>query len=740
MTSVSRPSVGSSTRVAWTTPGASNNYRGVRGELGRLGHAGESWDTLAFSLGLLPTLFVHGAALERVAEIFSTPVFTSAASWSKGAWVQHLPAWRAILADWDKVRRAFPGVLDPRHRRAFGLGSVHRHPLRGFGIDVAPLVSALIDRHQYRRSSDSAEQMLAARFGHLQAMLTAAAIDYRWLSGTTVDDYLDWMPDSRHEFNSFPIESHRACRAVRWLGKAAQAPFLERISQSSEPREFVREVRRWEADVTPADADLGSPKSDEDLQRQTYPAALCSYFSYWPSLLAGIDEVGRPASPNDRGEARGGRSAPDGQIPPDAGKGPKRQLSPSPTPPGTPAGGDSATGGGIAKEDDAPVRLPLVPVGQIDAILSGQKWRAMRAAMAATVTPFDLRYLAAHDADRVARHSLTHVEVALASSVPGHQDAENALLALLTLSLGQPPAVLSKLRLSAVQPSSSDAAALLSEGWNDTPVFSLDEALDLEIDAPVLLVRPEPHGGKAAGRPIDPSGHPPAAGEVIRGPDLWPAPVEAVAFLLPALRPDLAGTDAEVGEGRLKQTVRNLLVPACETGRLLWKYHRSSRTKALATNHRQPGTAMPTAPFQPVDTPDSAIGVRLFRSFEDAAAPSASARRSGVDMIEQRVTDFLNAIDDFPPPAGHERWSARLLQDLMPAHVEAATGDRTLAWLLSCDPAGSSQARMYYTQHTLARLAEVWMLAMHSAGLGVLAPPNESRRPVGGTSSERSGP
>ncbi|MEJ1936767.1 hypothetical protein WDZ92_41780, partial [Nostoc sp. NIES-2111] len=117
MTSVSRPSAGGSTRVAWTTPRTSNNYRAVRGELGRLGHAKESWDTLAFSLGLLPTLFVHGSALERVAEIFSAPVFTSAASWSKGEWVQHLPAWRAILGDWDKVRQSFAGVLDPHHRR-----------------------------------------------------------------------------------------------------------------------------------------------------------------------------------------------------------------------------------------------------------------------------------------------------------------------------------------------------------------------------------------------------------------------------------------------------------------------------------------------------------------------------------------------------------------------------------------------------------------------------------------------
>ena len=49
------------------------------------------------------------------------------------------------------MRRAFPGVLDPRHRRAFGV-RVRRHPLRGFGIDVAPLISVMINRHEYSQN------------------------------------------------------------------------------------------------------------------------------------------------------------------------------------------------------------------------------------------------------------------------------------------------------------------------------------------------------------------------------------------------------------------------------------------------------------------------------------------------------------------------------------------------------------------------------------------------------------
>lgn len=361
----------------------------------------------------------------------------------------------------------------------------------------------------------------------------------------------------------------------------------------------------------------------------------------------------------------------------------------------------------------------------------------MRAAMAATVTPFDLRYLATPDADRVARHGLARAEAALAAPVRGHHDAEDALLALLTLCLGQSPAVLSKLRLAAIQPSSADAASVRLQGWSDTPVFSLEEALDLQIDAPVLLVRPEKHPANAPGRPLDRHCRPMAVGSS----DLWPAPVEAVAFLVPAIQPSLAGTDAEVIEGRQKQTVRNLLIPAAETGRLLWKYHQSSMPKGPEASQREPWPAMPTIEGVGADEAfDRPTGIRLFRSFDDAAPPSTSAQRSGVSLTERRITDFLNSINGCSLPAGHERWSSRLLQDLMPAHVEAVTGDRTLAWLLSCDSAGASQARLYYTQHTLARLAEVWVQAMHSAGLGVLAAANDGRPPVAGTSSEGAPP
>lgn len=735
---MSRPPTSKSTRAtAWTTPRLSKNFQAVRSALVSCGHDGACFDRLAFSLGLLPTLSFHGPALHRVAELFAAPVFSNAVAWTKQAWVDELPAWRALLADWANVRLELSkrhGFLDQRRR--LSLDSVHRHPLLKRGMDVSPLVSVLVVRHRYCDSDDAAQLALSHRFDHLQGMLTAAAIDYRWASGATVDQYLDWLPDSRHEFHSFPAESHRACRTVRWLSEAKQGPLLQSMSENSNPAQFVKELRRWEAGVTPTDTgrSTGKVESAEDAQRRTYPNALATYFSHWSAIVADGLTAGRQESSGQCGDEH------DGQGPPAAGKAPKSQPSPSPSPGATPTGGDSAAGGGIAKADDEPVRLPLVPPGQIDALLSGQKWRAMRAAMAATVTPFDLRYVSASDADRVARLGLTRAEAALASSVRNPQDAEDALLALLILALGQPPAVLSKVRLAAVQRSSAEAETLRTQGWKDTPVFSLDDALNLQIGAPVLLVRPEPPPVNAPGRPLDQSVHPAALGAILRQ-NVWPAPVEAVAFLVPALQPNLAGTDAEVVEGRPKQTVRNLLVPAGETGRSLWNYHLSSKTKPSGANHREPWPPTPTAAAALFfDTPDSATGVKLFRSFDDTAAPSTSAQRSTADMTEQRVTDFLNAINGCAPPAGHERWSTRLLQNLMPAHVEAVTGDRTLAWLLSCDPAGSNQARLYYTQHSLVRLAEVWMQAMHSAGLGMLVSANDGRSPVAGTSSEGAPP
>ncbi len=714
-------------RASWTTPRASKKYQQIQAELVGLGHSGADWDALAFSLGLLPNLFAHGRALQRVAELFATPVFLSAATWTKQAWVQKLPAWRRMLTDWEKVRRSLPrsdSFLDPR--RAFDFNNPRKHPLRMFGIDTAPLVSVLMVRHEYSASEDPARLALAARFDHLQAMLTAAAIDFTWASSASVDAYLDWQPDSRHSFSAFPVEPHRACRTVRWLSEAPQAPLLETLGQSADPREFVLEMRKWKLDVTPAAPDAAAPQvaSPKDVQHRAYPVALSSYLDHWPEILDGVALVDRPVKTGGGGGSGGGGTAVEGFVPPDNVAAPGQQPDSSPSPGGKAPLGNAAPGGGIANEDVAPIRLPLVSVGQIDALTSAQKWRAMRAAMGDTVTPHDIRYLQATDAHRIALHAFAHAEAALAQPVDDRQRAEDALLALLTLALAQPPAVLSKTGLAIIQPTTSDADAAQLRWWNDAPALSLQDALELQIEAPVLLAWPELHPTDEPPWLLDGFDRAISAAEHIDGQHPRPAPGEAVAFLLPAIEPTLAGAESDAigGPGRPRQTVRNLLIPAGPTGNLLLRLHRNGRPRPWF--NRQPETRpASTAAFETSTDRDhpQIAPVPLFRSFDDPTRAEA-AEGASADVAERRMADFLNGADGCAPPPGHERWSVRLLQDLMPAHVEASTGDRTLAWLLSCDPTGSNQARLYYTQHTLARLGQAWLQAVHAAGLGVLAP------------------
>ncbi len=723
MGNTSKPSPGTSTK--WQTPRASENFQNVRAELIKLGHAGQAWDSLAFSLGLLPTLFAHGRALQRIAELFATPVFQDAPKWTKRRWVDQLPSWQAMLADWEAVRARLsaPGsFLDPR--RAIDSTNARRHPLRRFGIDVAPLVSALIVRHEYSNSRDSLRLAISGRFDHLQAMFTAAAIEYRWASGATVDGYLDWRPDSRHEFCSHPIESQRACRTVRWLSEVPQAPLLESMGRASEPRKFLRELRQWESTVTPDDAarDPPPPGSADEFHRRTYPSALTSYLDYWPEILSGVTLAERPERTGGGGSGGGGAGV-EGYVPgiapaaaaeaaaPGKSLGELPHLTSLAEHEGTSTTEDTAPVGGIADEDVAPVRLPLVSPSEIDAILSGQKWRAMRAAMADTVTPFDIRYLPASDADRLARHALALAEAALAPSLKGPNAAEEPMLVLLTLALGQPPAILAKTRLAVVHPTAMDAKVARSRAWSRAPVVCLEEALNLQLDAPLLLVWP---GSRATDEKSD---------ESIDGQHPWPLPSDAIGFLIPAVRPHLASSDSSDAEFPLnsRQVVRNLLIPAGAVGRLLATYHRSGGPHSLDWNRLHVRSEQRAARNAlPESESAEAVGLQLFRSFDAKTSKSSSAARLAAEVIEQRVADFLNGAAGCPPPPGHVRWSVQLLQELIPAHIEATSGDRTLAWLLACDPSASSQARLYYTQHTLARLSTAWVRAMHSAGLEVL--------------------
>lgn len=730
-------------KTKWTSPRNSENFQRVRAELLQLGHAGQTWDTLAFSLGLLPTLLVHGLALERVAELFGTPVFRNASSWTSQDWIKHIPAWQLMLADWEEVRRRLSGdksFLDP-HRKS-NSDNPRRHPLRGYGIDVAPLVSTLIVRHEHSQSDDAQLRSLAGRFNHLQAMLTAAAIDYRWASRASVESYLDWIPDSRHEFRAYPIESHRACRTVRWLSEANQAQLLQTMGQASEPRRFLQELLNWEKDITPdeQEADPHKLETAEDLHRRTYPPALTSYMSYWSSIMRGEDLGERRVRSGGGSGSGGGGTSVEGYVPPieQADAAAKKPSSPAASVTAPPSSGASF-GSDLPDEDISPIRLPLVQPDRINATLSGQKWGVMRAAMADTVTPFDIRFLSHSDAARLARFASSQAKSALTSLNRVADRAEEALLALLTLALGQPPAVLAKARIATIERGPTGATPARTPLGNGARVLTLEEAVDISIEAPVLLVSPpeaqpiEPpwliktlDEAKASSSAVD--GHHPTS------------PLEPIGFLIPAVKPKLAGDGAgnSAQPANLRQTVRNLLIPAGEIGPLLIAHHLNNRLRrGQQGSSSDPDQSVTASGVSPSDEAGNEIGSRLFGSFGEWASSESSPGQSTSDVVEKRISDFLNDDAGCAPPPGYDHWPVRLLRNLLPAHIEATTGDRTSVWLLTSDPAGSSQARLYYTQHTLERLAKAWHLAMDSAGLSLLAKKSSpGAAPVASTSGQ----
>ncbi|MCB9610436.1 MAG: tyrosine-type recombinase/integrase [Polyangiaceae bacterium] len=715
----------------WDTPRTSKAYQRVRAEVVKLGHTGEAWDTLAFSLGLLPTLASHGPALQRVSELLEAPVFQKASDWAAGTWVDQIQPWRAILADWPKVRAAFRGsdsFLDPR--LSFEARANRRNPLRGRGMDVAPLASCLVVRHEFQTSSDPARKALAVQFDHLQAMFMAAAIDFRWASGVEVQAYLDWQPDGRHEFASHPIESHRACRALRWLSESPQAGILDGVGDATDPTVFMRQLFRWEAQVVPSEqvASASEPESLEEQRRRTYPSALTSYLAYWPEIRA-RRKIGFSNSPAPGGGGGGGGGATgpgvEGFIAPHppAGDGKSQAQASQPSGPTGSTPDDPAGGlGGLSVDEVRPLQLPLVPAGEIDARLARQKWQAMRAAMSDTVTPFDLRNLSYADADRLARHLVGAARLALAEEAPDLQTLEDDLVALLVLALGQDPEIVSQVGLVFLESSPAEVEAARAPNWYQAPVVCLEQALQLPIDVPVLLVW----------RDVPPSDLPPWE-EAERTVDadaeqrLAPSPWQAIAFLIPALQPLRASADTKddaARGGQAEQTARNILIPAGVVGTLLADHFKRmhpsrvtgaepwTKIESLLGNGR-PSTASAETP------------ARIISSYGLPAEPPP-VTAVGPTPAAARVEALLNGDAGCAPPPGYDKWTVRLLKDLLAVYLEARSGDRTLAWMVTCNRAGETQARLYYTQHTLKKLAGAWQDAIAASGLVVLLDPESS--------------
>lgn len=701
----------------WKSPRDSAAFQAVRAASIACGHDGDTWDSLAFTLGMLPNLRAHGPALQRAASLLQAPIFLKADQWAPPEVTQRLPGWQRLVADWGAIVAACPklrGALHPALPVQAGMR--RRHPLRGHGIQVAPLVSVLIVGHPFPMEGHPGSH-LARRFVHVQSMLLAAWIHQRWTSPATVEQYLDWTPDGRGEFAPHPIGAGPACRTARWLSEQRRPDLFKSISDSSSPLPFVKSMQRWADEVTPAPRPLNAerPESNEELHLRTYPSALASYFGHWADTFRSRVAGKVVAAQGSRGgSGTGGGAAVDGFIGrPDAPPAPPVvNAPPEQPPPPTSTGPHDGEGsrypdGAIAGDDDRSVELPLVKPSEIDGLLSRQKWGAMRAAMRDTVTPFDIRHLTPVDANAVATHALEQARAAINSQSSNSAVAEDALLTLMTLVLGQSPELLCQTRLCLLSSNETGKSAPATQLRDRPPTLTLEQALNLKTTAPILLVRPRddttatgawPNGTRGFGREVIG----PTSIEAGR-----PGLPTAIAFLVPAITPQLAGqVDLSAPETERGQTVRNLLLPAGAVGELLAAHSRQQ--------WRQGSKPDSAAPYQESQAP----GLPLFRTVEPSEANDPKA-------IRRRVADFLNGgrgVERLEPPHGFEAWSSDLLQRVLPAHIEARTGDRTQVWLLSADVAGATQARLYYTQHTLLRLSQTWVDAMHSAGLQVLLP------------------
>src|ERR1700744_4662224 len=150
-------------------PAASQQYQEVRELLVSRHHAGEDWDSLAFSLALLPNLHGHHRVLTKLQKVLASPVFQTAEQWAHGAWIQNIPRWQRLVGDWEPVRDAIAKKatwLDPPLRRS-GRDRSWSHPMRGHGMKVSPLASALVVRHAFENDPSATQEALALRFAHL---------------------------------------------------------------------------------------------------------------------------------------------------------------------------------------------------------------------------------------------------------------------------------------------------------------------------------------------------------------------------------------------------------------------------------------------------------------------------------------------------------------------------------------------------------------------------------------------
>ncbi|MEY3286753.1 MAG: hypothetical protein RL500_1483, partial [Pseudomonadota bacterium] len=706
-----------------SAPLDSAEYLQVRKLLQELGHRQESWDALSFSLSLLPSLRAHGAVLERFGQILDTPLF-GATEWADGSWTRYVLAWRRLLRDWGDVRTTVakeclapaPNWLDvPKQLNEDG----HvRNPLRRHGISIAPLASLLVTQHEFSAHPSSDRRAIAHKFNHLQTMLTAACIELRWASQRTVQEYLSFAPTRHVEFAAHPTSAAPACLAARWLGEAAQAGLLDRFTLDPDPRTYVGSLAALEEELSAAASSKTSNTSGSKprlTRSQVRMRALVGYLTHWLQLLEGAEQgPKRKRRSGETSPSRPGVTGVDGYIPPDPGRPTVDSAGPDLDFDGNGDEGDEGASGGLPYEDISQPSLPQVSPDKVKGALSKLKWQGMQAEMAATILPWDLRFLAPADADNLALSAIHALDSDRGRWSPTLQSTRaDALLTLMTLSLGQDPDQLVNCRIVLLARSEEAHTSRMSglPAVLERSACSLEQALFKPVDHPVLLVS----------RSLVPNvSRPPSAKEreaahfegLITGePPAPDHPLVAVAFLIPAIRPRLSAESqaTDLPSQAAGSPVLNLVLPAGETGRRLladWSRRQSLTTTEALRNGgsgfvKREEYQAPASP--PAPRPWGVAALDLLE--DEPASPRA------------RVERFLATV---PPPAGHDHWPVRLLQQQLGCHIEAATGDRTLAWLVTRRTEAEGEARLYYTQHRLERLVRAYGEGLSHAGLSRL--------------------
>jgi integrase len=737
----------------WLSPAQCTEYQRVRALYESHHMAGPRWDELCSVIVALPTLLGHHRVFERLDKVLQAPVIQELRRWSAVTWLPRVEIWRDLLQAWPGIREEYvakqaaakPCLSDldptrpPRDRRAPDAW----HPMKQHGLTAAPLSGVLWIRHAFLDKPDPAQRDVARRFEHLQTMMTVLVIQMKWNSGRAPQDYVQHTPLGSHEFAPLPISIAPACRAARWLALSGQAGYVAELPDNDQPLDYALEMSGWADDLA---ASLPDDQRELTRRAREYSRSLAAFFDYFRKLLepgynperARRTRFGRPHKPGEIG--------PDTAVSPINWSGTAAQApSSSSQAPNSPKAIDlegwedpslsADRAAGLAQDDLEGLVLPLVSQDKIERCVSATKWGAMRAATASVVLPWPLNRYTPEQVAALATQAAQTIAAGEASPQSSLL-ADGALLALMTLATGRSPSLLAELRAVRITypaPGAETGQPLTSQAPSAEVVDRLRTLVRTPLAAPLLVVVDQQRGASP-----DVTGRPGNAGSV-------GTPGRAIALVLPTIGPKLgnARDEREIDLGALNASTLapNIVLPAEWLGDLVLArlgagieaipeapVGDEEPRPADAPDTDPPETTRTTGPTDPIASL-RVVGAPVFASLSTLAVapktslptPDARPQPTGPKAAPAAVGIVDAFLARVTPPTGHARWTVAGLQSHMAQVVETATGDCTLAWILTGDSSRMGQARLHYTQYSLGHLASVWASALPEAGLGPVA-------------------